>query len=162
MLEHGERRVKARHEITQFYERRRLPQGDMMISGDPDPNANNSSNDDAEDETYFPSPQARPYGKGLASASGSGAARDDEIEEEIEEESGADDEEEEETFEVEEINSTSYIQMRTPIFRLSLNPNWREKISYKGKIDLVREKRKENPRLVKKEPGIDYRFHTTF
>jgi hypothetical protein len=26
----------------------------------------------------------------------------------------------------------------------------------------VREKRKENPRLVEKEPGIDYRFHMTF
>jgi hypothetical protein len=26
----------------------------------------------------------------------------------------------------------------------------------------VREKRKENPRLVEKESGIDYRFHTTF
>jgi hypothetical protein len=26
----------------------------------------------------------------------------------------------------------------------------------------VREKRKENPRLVEKEPSIDYRFHTAF
>jgi hypothetical protein len=26
----------------------------------------------------------------------------------------------------------------------------------------VRKKRKENPRLIKKEPGIDYRFHTAF
>jgi hypothetical protein len=26
----------------------------------------------------------------------------------------------------------------------------------------MRERRKENPRLVEKEPGIDYRFHTTF
>jgi hypothetical protein len=26
----------------------------------------------------------------------------------------------------------------------------------------VREKRKENPRLAKKEPAIDYRFHTAF
>jgi hypothetical protein len=26
----------------------------------------------------------------------------------------------------------------------------------------VREKRKENPRLVEKEPDINYRFHTTF
>jgi hypothetical protein len=26
----------------------------------------------------------------------------------------------------------------------------------------VKEKRKENPRLVEKEPGIDYWFHTTF
>jgi hypothetical protein len=52
--------------------------------------------------------------------------------------------------------------MRTPIFWLPLNPNWREKISYRSKTDLVREKRKENPRLVEKEPGIDYRFHMTF
>jgi hypothetical protein len=37
-----------------------------------------------------------------------------------------------------------------------------EKISYKGKIDLVREKRKENPRLVEKESGIDYIFHMAF
>jgi hypothetical protein len=28
--------------------------------------------------------------------------------------------------------------------------------------DLVREKRKENLRLVEKDPGIDYRFHTAF
>jgi hypothetical protein len=49
------------------------------------------------------------------------AARDEEIEEEIEEEGDADDEEEEETFEVEEINPTSYIHMGTPIFRLPLN-----------------------------------------
>jgi hypothetical protein len=35
-----ERRVKARQEITQFYKGRRLPRGDMMISGDPNPNAN--------------------------------------------------------------------------------------------------------------------------
>jgi hypothetical protein len=31
-----------------------------------------------------------------------------------------------------------------------------------GQIDLVREKRKENPRLIEKEVGIDYRFHTAF
>jgi hypothetical protein len=51
-----ERRVKARQEITQFYKGRRLPRGDMMISGDPNPNANSSSDDDAEDETCLPSP----------------------------------------------------------------------------------------------------------
>jgi hypothetical protein len=105
----------------------------------------------------------------LASASSSGAARD---EEEIEEEEdggngnngaeGDDDEEDEEVFDVEEINPSSYIRKGTPVFRLPLNPNWREKIRYKGKTDLVREKRKENPRLVEKEPGIDYRFHMAF
>jgi hypothetical protein len=52
--------------------------------------------------------------------------------------------------------------MGTLVFRLPLNPDWREKISYKGKTDLVREKRKENPRLVEKEPSIDYRFYTAF
>jgi hypothetical protein len=52
--------------------------------------------------------------------------------------------------------------MGTPVFWLPLNPDWREKISYKVKIDLVRGKRKENPRLVEKEPGIDYRFYTAF
>jgi hypothetical protein len=35
--------------------------------------------------------------------------------------------------------------MRTPIFRQPLNPDWREKVSYKGKTKLVMEKRKENP-----------------
>jgi hypothetical protein len=174
-----ERRVKARHDVTQFYKRRGvkrttsrqdMPRGDMTISGDPNPCANNSSkDDDVEDDTSMPSPWARPHGKGLACASSSGAARD---EEEIEEEEdggngndGAevdDAEEDEEVFDVEEINSSSYIYMGTLVFRLPLNPDWRDKISYKGKTDLVREKRKENPRLVEEEPGIDYRFHTSF
>jgi hypothetical protein len=52
--------------------------------------------------------------------------------------------------------------MGTPTFRLPLNLDWREKINYKGKTDLVREKRKENLRLVEEEPNIDYRFHTAF
>jgi hypothetical protein len=142
----------------------------MTISGDPNPSANSSSeDDDVEDDTYMPSPQAHPHGKGLASASSSGTARD---EEEIKEEEdggngidgaeGDDDEEDEEVFDIEEINPSSYIHMGTPVFWLPLNPDWREKISYKGKTDLVREKRKENPRLVEKESGIDYRFHMTF
>jgi cobalamin biosynthesis protein CobT len=143
----------------------------MTIIGDPNPSANCSSNDDdVEDDTYMPSPRARPHGKGLASASSSRAATD---EEEIEEEEdgrnendgaeGDDDEEdEEEVFDVVEINPTSYIHMGTLVFRLPLNPDWREKISYKGKTDLVSEKWKENLRLVEKEHDIDYRFHTTF
>jgi hypothetical protein len=75
----------------------------MTISGDLNPSANNSSeDDDVEDDTYMPSPQAHPHEKGLASASGSGVGRD---EEEIEEEedggnendgAGGDDEEEDE------------------------------------------------------------------
>jgi hypothetical protein len=175
MSDHEEEmRVKARHDVTQFYKRRGvkrttsrqdLPRGDMTISSDPNPGANSSS----EDDTYMPSPWARPHGKGLTSASSSGTARD---EEEIEEEEdgrngndgaeGDDDEEDEEVFDVEEINPTSYIRMGTPVFQLPLNPDWREKISYKGKTDLEREKMKENLRLVEKEPDIDYRFHTAF
>jgi hypothetical protein len=150
----------------------------MTISGDPNPNAKCSSeDDDVEDDTYVPSPRVRPHGKGVAGPSGSGsrAARDEEIEEEIEEEEGGgngndgfegdDDEEEEEedeeNFDV-EINPSSYIHMGNPTFRLPLNPDWREKISYNGKTDLVRENRKENPILFEKEPNIDYRFHTVF
>jgi hypothetical protein len=97
------------------------------------------------------------------------AARD---EEEIEEEEdggnendgaeGDDNEEDEEIFDVEEINPTSYIHMGTPVFRLPLNLDWREKIIYMGKTDLVREKMKENPMLIEKEPAIDYRFHMAF
>jgi hypothetical protein len=142
----------------------------MTINGDPNPSANNSSeDDDVDDDTYMPSPWARPHGKGFTGASSNKVATD---EEEIEEEEdggydndGAeddDDEEDQEVFDVEEINPTSYIHMGTPIFWLPLNPDWREKISYNSKTDLVREKKKENLRLVEKEPGIDYGFHTTF
>jgi hypothetical protein len=56
----------------------------MTINGDPNPSANNSSeDDDVQDDTYMPSPRAHPYGKGLASASDNGIVRD---EQEIEEE----------------------------------------------------------------------------
>jgi hypothetical protein len=82
MSGHGERRVKARHEITQFYERRRLSRGDMTIGDDPDPNDNSNSDEDVEDKTYVSSPRARPHGKGLVSASGSGTMKDEEIDEE--------------------------------------------------------------------------------
>jgi hypothetical protein len=54
------------------------------------------------------------------------------------------------------------MHMGTLVFQLPLNPDWREKISYKGKTGLVRKKRKENPKLVEKEHVIDYRFHTAF
>jgi hypothetical protein len=54
------------------------------------------------------------------------------------------------------------VHIGTPIFWLPQNLDWREKISYKGKIDLVRENMKENSRLIEKEPGIDYRFHMAF
>jgi hypothetical protein len=58
--------VKARHDVTQFYQRRWVkrttsrqdfPSGDMTTSGDPNPSANKSSeDDDVEDDTYMPSP----------------------------------------------------------------------------------------------------------
>jgi hypothetical protein len=87
-----------------------MPRGDMIISGDPNPdNSSGSSVDDIENDTYVPSPRARPHGKGLVSASGSGAARDDEIEEEAKK--GDDGEEEEEVFDVEEINPPNYVDM---------------------------------------------------
>jgi hypothetical protein len=106
-----------------------------------------SDDDDMEDGTYKMSLQALPHGKGLTSASGSGAARDDE--EIVEEEEGNDgaegdnDEGNEDVFDVDEINPTSYIHMKTLVFWLPLNSDWREKISCKGKIDFVREKRKK-------------------
>jgi hypothetical protein len=67
-----------------------------------------------------------------------------------------------ETFDVEEVTPTSYVHMGNPVFRQPMNPNWRAKVSYKGKTDLVKKKRKENLRLVEKEAGLDYRFHTAF
>jgi hypothetical protein len=169
-----ERRVKARHDVTRYYQRRSykrtvtrqdLPRGDMTISDVPNPNISpsGSSDDDVEDDTYIPSPRAHPHGKGkgLASASGCEVARE-EIEEEDEGYDGDGGDEEEEIFDVEEITQTSYMHMGTPIFRQPLNHDWRAKISYKDKTDLVRGKRKENLRLVEKEVGIDYMFHTTF
>jgi hypothetical protein len=91
MVDDDERRVKARHDVTQYYQRRGvkrttsrqdMSRGDLTISCDPDPNANNSSDDDVEDEAYVPLPRAHPHGKGLVGPSGSGsrAARDEEIE----------------------------------------------------------------------------------
>jgi hypothetical protein len=65
-------------------------------------------------------------------------------------------------FDVEEITPTSYMHMGTLIFRQPQNPDWREKISYKGKTEFVREKKKENPRLVEKEVAIHYRLHKAF
>jgi hypothetical protein len=71
MLDHEEERwVKRRHDATQFYQQRwvkrttsrqDLPRGDKIISGDPNPNANNSlKDDDVEDDSYVPYPWARP------------------------------------------------------------------------------------------------------
>jgi hypothetical protein len=63
MSDNEERRVKASHGVTQFYQtkkdvsRREMPRGVMIISGDPNPNnSSSSSDDDIEDGTYVPSP----------------------------------------------------------------------------------------------------------
>jgi hypothetical protein len=140
MSDNEERRVKARHDVTQFYQRkkdasrREMPRGVMSISGDTNPdNTSSSSDDDIEDDTYAPSPWARPHGKGLASASGSGVGRDNEIEEEDEKGTDGDDgEEEEDVFDAEEINPPKYVDMRPLVLRTPTNSSWRVKVSYKG------------------------------
>jgi hypothetical protein len=169
MSDNEERRVKARHDVTQFYQRkkdvsrRKMSRGVITISGDPNPdNSCSSSDDDIEDDTYVPSPRARPHGKGLASASGSEVGRDDEIEEEAEE--GADGDngaEEEEMFDVEEINPPNYIDMGSLVLREPTNPSWRVKVSYKGKIESVRENRRILTR-TQPQDAYDYRFHSLF
>jgi hypothetical protein len=92
--------------------RRELPRADMTIEDNTCPvrEEESSEDDDVKDDTYVPSLRApfRGRGKCLASASGSGAARDDEIEEEANED---DVEEEEEVFDVEEILPPSYVDM---------------------------------------------------
>jgi hypothetical protein len=118
-----------------------------------------SDDDDVEDETYIPAPRAPHHGKGkgLASASGSGATS-----EEIEEEAVGDEgDEEEEIFDVEEVNPTNFVHVGTPILRQPLNPDWRAKVSYKGKTELMSEKRKEDPILHARD-ATDYIFHTFF
>jgi hypothetical protein len=115
--------------MTQFYQRRKdvsrreMPRGVMTISGDPNPdNFSSSSDDDIEYDTYASSLRARPHGKGLASSSGSGAARDDEIEKEADERADGDDgEEKEEVFDVEQINPPNYVDMRPLVFRAPIN-----------------------------------------
>jgi hypothetical protein len=163
------RRVKARHNVTQFYQRkkdvsrRETPRGVMTIIGDPNPNnSSSSSDDDIEDDTYVPSPRARPHGKGLASASGGGAGRDDEIEEEVEDGADGDDgEEEEEVFDVEEINLPNYIDMEPLVFRASANPIWRVQVSYKGKTKSMRKNRRILARTQPRD-AYDYIFHSLF
>jgi hypothetical protein len=169
MSDNEERRVKARHDMTQFYQRkkdvsrREMPRGVMTISGDPNPdNSSSNSDDDIEDAAYVPSPRARPHGKGLASASGSEAGRDDEIEEEAKEWTDGDEgEEEEEVFDVEEINPLNYVDMGPLVLRAPTNPSWRVKVSYKGKTESVRENRRI---LAHTQPrdAYDYRFHSFF
>jgi hypothetical protein len=65
-----ERRVKARHEVTQYYERRKvvsrreLPRCDMSMEGEPIAAREEASlgDDDVEDESYGPSPRDHPHG----------------------------------------------------------------------------------------------------
>jgi hypothetical protein len=165
MSDNEERRVKPSHDVTQFYQRkkdvsrREMTRGVMTISGDPNPdNSSSSSDDDIEDDTYVPSPRACPHGKGLASASGSGAGRDDKIEEGAD---GDDGEEKEEVFDVEEINPPNYIDMGSLVFSAPTNPTWRVKVSYMGKTESVR----ENGRILARtqpQDAYDYRFHSLF
>jgi hypothetical protein len=64
MSDDEERRVKARHDVTQFYQRRKivsrreLPRGDMSIEGDQSlaREEESSEDDNVEDDTYIPSP----------------------------------------------------------------------------------------------------------
>jgi hypothetical protein len=163
-----ERRVKARYNVTQFYQRmklvsrRELPQADMTIEENPSlaREEEGSEDDDVKDDTYVPSPRApfRGQGKCLASASGSGASRDEEIEEEAEEDDG---DGEEEVFDVEEICPPSYVDMGPLMFKVPSNPTWRVKVSYKGKIESVREKRKINARTLPRD-AYDCIFHSLF
>jgi hypothetical protein len=164
MSDNEERRVKARHDVTQFYQRRKvvsireMPRGDMPISDDPNPDdTSNISDNDIENDTYVLSPRAHPHRKGLASASDSGVARDNEIEEDTD---GTDGEEEEE-FDVEEINPPSYVDIGPLGFRAPSNPTWRVKVGYKGKTEAVREKRMINARTLSRD-AYDYRFHSIF
>jgi hypothetical protein len=132
MSDNEKRRVKARHDVTQFYQRRKtvtrrdLPRAAMTIDGAQSQAREEASSDDddVEDETYIPSPRVPHHGKekGLASASGSGAASE-EIEEEAKGDEGGDGDEEEEIFDVEEINPPNYVHMGTRIFRQPLNPD---------------------------------------
>jgi hypothetical protein len=155
--------------VTQFYQRmkdvsrREMTRGVMTISGDPNPdNSCNSSDDDIEDDTYVPSPRARPYGKELASTSGSRAATDDEIKGEAKEGADGDDgEEEEEVFDVEEINTLNYVDMGPLVFKAPTNSTWRVKVSYKGKTESVRENKRILARIEPRD-AYDYRFHSLF
>jgi hypothetical protein len=98
----------------------------------------------------------------LASVSGSGAGRDDEIKEETEEGADGDDgEEQEEVFDVEEINLPNYIDMGPLVFRAPKNPIWRVKVSYKGNTESVSENRRILTRTQLRD-DYDYRFHSPF
>jgi hypothetical protein len=121
-----------------------------------------SEDEDVEDESYVPSPRACPHGKSLVSASGSGTAREGEIEEEAEdndEDNGAEDEEEGLIFDVEEMNPPNYVDIGPLVFRVPSNPAWRVKVSYKGKTESVRKNRRI-PACTQPRDAYDYRFHS--
>jgi hypothetical protein len=109
-----------------------------------------------EDGTYVPSARAHPHGQGKGLASCSGVAGDDE---EIEEEAEGD--EVEEVHDVEKILPPSYIDMGPLMFRVPSNPTWRVKVSYKGKNESVREKRKIIVHPLVRD-AYDYMFHSLF
>jgi hypothetical protein len=98
----------------------------------------------------------------LASVSGSGAARDVEVEEEAEKgANGGDGEEEDEVFDVKEINPPNYVDMGPLVFKVLTNPTWRVNVSYKGKTKSVRENRRILAR-TQPQDAYDYRFHSLF
>jgi hypothetical protein len=47
------------------------------------------------------------------------------------------------------------------MFRVPSNPTWWVKVSYKGKTESVRVKRKINARTLPRD-AYDYRFHSLF
>jgi hypothetical protein len=59
MLDNEERRVKPRHDVTQFCQRkkdvsrREMPRGVMTISGDPNPDNSSSNSDDDIEVTHM-------------------------------------------------------------------------------------------------------------
>jgi hypothetical protein len=66
MTNNEERRVRARHDVTQVYRRQGvkrtasrqdLPRGDMIISDHPNPNNSSSSADDDIDDDTYPHPR---------------------------------------------------------------------------------------------------------
>jgi hypothetical protein len=171
-----ERWVKARldRDMNQHYHRisckktmsrKELSRAGMTIEGaQVSHGEEESSDEDVEDETHVSSPRALHHGEGnnLAGASGIRSTRD---QLESEDESKHGDEaahiDEEEIFDVEEIIPQAYVHMGTPSFQQRQNSRWRQKISYKGNTEVVREKRRENPKLHARE-ATDYRFHTSF
>jgi hypothetical protein len=117
----------------------------MMVEENPNlaREVESSEDEDIEDETYVPSPRAHSHGRGKGLASGSGSGRAG-VAAKIEEENdnGNDGEEEEKVFDVEEINPPNDVDMGPFVFRVPSNPTWTVKVSYKGKIESVRENRR--------------------